>query len=103
MRRTLKRVGIALLVVLAILAIGPFLVPVPALENTVSARDLADAESRFVTVDGIELHYRDAGAGESVIVLLHGFGASTFSWREVIGPLSERGRVIAFDRPAFGL
>jgi len=29
--------------------------------------------------------------------------SSTFSWREVIGPLSETLRVVAFDRPAFGL
>ena len=36
-------------------------------------------------------------------MLLRGFGASTFSWREAVAPLAERGRVIAFDRPAFGL
>jgi pimeloyl-ACP methyl ester carboxylesterase len=35
--------------------------------------------------------------------LLHGFGASVFSWREVMAPLSQFGTVIAFDRPAFGL
>ena len=37
-----------------------------------------------------------------LIVLLHGFGASTFSWRKVIEPLSALGDVIAYDRPAFG-
>jgi pimeloyl-ACP methyl ester carboxylesterase len=38
-----------------------------------------------------------------VFILLHGFGASTFSWREVMVPLAEYGTVIAYDRPAFGL
>jgi pimeloyl-ACP methyl ester carboxylesterase len=33
---------------------------------------------------------------------MHGFGASTFSWRKVIEPLGQYGEVIAYDRPAFG-
>ncbi len=37
------------------------------------------------------------------LVLLHGFGASTFSWREVLAPLGQSRLVIAFDRPGFGL
>ena len=37
-------------------------------------------------------------------MLLHGFGASVFSWREVMEPLANAGHlVIAFDRPAYGL
>ena len=41
-------------------------------------------------------------------MLLHGFAASVFSWREVTEPLaeslaSEIGTVMALDRPAFGL
>ena len=37
-----------------------------------------------------------------LIILLHGFGASLFSWRTVTKPLSELGQVIAYDRPGFG-
>ena len=37
------------------------------------------------------------------MVLLHGFGASVFSWRDVMAPLAELGRVVGFDRPAYGL
>jgi pimeloyl-ACP methyl ester carboxylesterase len=33
---------------------------------------------------------------------MHGFGASTFSWRDVLDPLSASGTVIAYDRPGFG-
>ena len=36
-------------------------------------------------------------------MLLHGLGSSTFSWREVMTPLSMGRRVVAFDRPGFGL
>jgi pimeloyl-ACP methyl ester carboxylesterase len=35
--------------------------------------------------------------------LLHGFGASVYSWREVMPGLAQIGTVIAFDRPGFGL
>ncbi|MEM2528029.1 MAG: alpha/beta hydrolase [Ignisphaera sp.] len=31
------------------------------------------------------------------------FGASVFSWREIVGWLSSYGRVVAFDRPGFRL
>ena len=81
----------------------PLLVRVASLDGTVEPSELATSDSRFVEVRGITVHYTTAGTGGSTIVLLHGFGASTFSWREVVEPLGERGTVIAFDRPGFGL
>lgn len=95
--------GSILLILLAILLIGPFLVPVPPLENTVSAESLADEDSKFIEVNGVNVHYKTYGEGEPTFILLHGFGASLFSWREVTEPLAEFGTVIAYDRPAFGL
>lgn len=92
-----------LIVLLVIVLVGPFLVPVPPLENTVSAESLADEDSLFIEVNGIDVHYKKFGDGEPVFILLHGFGASLFSWREVTEPLSRYGTVIAYDRPAFGL
>lgn len=83
--------------------VGPFLVPAPPLEGTVPPEQLADPDSRFVEVNGLMVHYKIAGQGEPVLVLLHGFAASTFSWREVWEPLAQVATVIAFDRPAFGL
>jgi pimeloyl-ACP methyl ester carboxylesterase len=73
------------------------------LENTVPAEQLADADSRFVEINGVNVHYKTYGQGEPTFILLHGFGASLFSWREVTEPLSKFGTVIAYDRPAFGL
>lgn len=51
----------------------------------------------------LTLHYKMAGQGEPALVLLHGFAASTFSWREVMAPLARLGTVVAFDRPSSGL
>ena len=95
--------GSILLILLAIVLIGPFLVPVPPLENTVSAESLADENSKFIEVNGVNVHYKTYGEGEPTFILLHGFGASLFSWREVVEPMAEYGTVIAYDRPAFGL
>ncbi len=83
--------------------LGPFLVPVRPLEGTVPPDQLADADSRFIDVSGVEMHYKTLGSGEPALILLHGFAASTFSWREVMAPLAELGTVVAYDRPSSGL
>lgn len=103
MKKLLRIAGIVLTVLILILLIGPFLVPVPPLENTVTVDQLQDADSKFIEINGVNVHYKTWGQGEPTFILLHGFGASIFSWREVTEPLSQYGTVIAYDRPAFGL
>ena len=85
------------------LTIVPLLLPSPSTRDTLPAQDLAYPESRFVEVMGVEVHYVEAGVGDTVFLLLHGFGASTYSWQGMMEPLSRYGRVIAYDRPGFGL
>ena len=43
-----------------------------------------------------------AGAGDTTILLLHGFGESLTTWRAVFDPLAERHRVVAIDLPGLG-
>lgn len=85
------------------MVIGPLLVPLPPLPDTLPPEQLADPDGRFIDLDDLCVHWKERGSGEPAIVLLHGFGASVFSWRDVFDPLAEQGRVIAFDRPGFGL
>lgn len=96
-----------LLIILAVLAVvmlvGPFLVPVPPLENTVPPQELADADSLFLEVNGHMLHYKLYGDGEPVFLLLHGFASNTYTWHKVVDELAEQGRVIVTDRIGFGL
>lgn len=103
MKRWLMIVLAIVEVLLLVVLVGPFLVPVPPLTDTVPPETLADPDSRFIEVDGLRVHTKQTGQGEPVMLLLHGFGASTFSWREVMTPLAELGTVVAYDRPAFGL
>lgn len=103
MKRWKRNLGLLLIFLLSVLLIGPLVIPIPPLEGTVPARQLADEDSRFADIQGLEVHYKVSGQGQTVFLLLHGFGASLFSWHAVVEPMSELGRVIAFDRPAFGL
>ncbi len=93
----------ALTLLLLVLLVGPFLVPVPPLKGTLPPAQLADADGRFIEIDGLSVYYKTQGQGQPVFVLLHGFGASLFSWHAVMQPFSRYGTVIAYDRPAFGL
>ena len=98
-----KIAGRILVGLLILVLVGPFLIPVPPLENTAPIEALIDEDSLFIEVNGINVHYKRYGQGEPVFILMHGFGASLFSWHEVTAPLAEYGTVIAYDRPAFGL
>ncbi|GAA1560682.1 alpha/beta hydrolase [Kribbella sancticallisti] len=62
---------------------------------------VADLEHHVVDIDGLRIHYAVAGEGEPLI-LLHGWPQHWWSWRHVIGPLSEHYRVICPDLRGMG-
>lgn len=68
-------------------------------------RDGADwphrEHSRFVEAGGLRWHVQVAGRGPALL-LLHGTGASSHSWRGLIGSLAERFTVVAPDLPGHG-
>lgn len=65
----------------------------------------AKLPSNFITIDGMNVHYRDVGVqSDSLpIVLLHGTGASLHTWQGWVDELAKTRRVITVDLPAFGL
>jgi pimeloyl-ACP methyl ester carboxylesterase len=58
---------------------------------------------KFLTVDGVRLHYLERGQGDP-IVLLHGNGTMIEDWivSGLLDELAKSRRVVAFDRPGFG-
>ena len=58
--------------------------------------------SKFISIDGMDVHYRDEGIGDA-IVLLHGTGASLHTWDIWTEKLKKNYRVIRLDLPAYGL
>jgi len=56
-----------------------------------------------IEIDGLDIFYREAGQGNRPkLLLLHGFPASSFMFRELIPRLADQYRVIAPDLPGFG-
>lgn len=108
MSNLLKIVLLIVLILAGAVLIGPFLIPVPELEGLQPPAALAGPDSQFTTIafpgtDGIEIHYRQGGAGQPDIVLLHGFSANLTTWDRVFDFFAENGSVYAYDRPPFGL
>lgn len=58
-------------------------------------------EDRFLRIGDQLVHVEMAGQGPP-LVLLHGFGASTWAWRHVMPRLAQSFRVIAVDLSGFG-
>lgn len=54
--------------------------------------------SRFISVGGVDWHVQCTGSGP-VLLLLHGTGASTHSWRTLLPLLAQRYTVVAPDLP----
>ncbi|KAF7351385.1 Bifunctional epoxide hydrolase 2 [Mycena sanguinolenta] len=66
-------------------------------------------ESRTLKVNDLEMHIFEAlppnspGTSAPLVILLHGFPELAYSWRKVIGPLSEAGyHVVAPDQRGYG-
>lgn len=68
----------------------------------VEGRDWPNRDaSRFVRAAGIEWHVQSMGAGPTVL-LLHGTGAATHSWRAMAPLLARDFHVVAPDLPGHG-
>ena len=91
-----------------VVALVPFLIDLPA-QPSVRAEELlttgAAPNARVERVDGRETVIATAGRAEDpALILIHGFGGSTFGWRNVMEPLAASGWfVVALDLPGFGL
>ena len=61
--------------------------------------------SRFVTLQGMQVHVRDEGPRDdpTPIVLIHGTSASLHTWDGWVAALSPHRRVVRMDLPGFGL
>ena len=105
MKRFRRFMTRALLAGVLAFLIVPFLIPFNSSGTLTAAQAAPGAE--FVELADVSVRveinpYSGVGIEAPLIVLMHGFGASTFSWRNVQEPLSKLGEVISYDRPAFG-
>lgn len=59
-------------------------------------------KSQYTQTEDRKIHYLEAGEGEEVILLLHGWPTSAYLWRDIVAEVSSQYRVIAIDLPGFG-
>lgn len=62
----------------------------------------ANSESKFIKINGTDIHYRDEGSGP-VLILLHGVCSSLHTWDGWVNELKSHFRIIRMDCPGFGL
>ena len=63
--------------------------------------EISGAEHRYADLEGVRVHYAEAGEGDPVL-LLHGWPQHHYMWRDVIARLRDRHRLIAPDLRGFG-
>jgi pimeloyl-ACP methyl ester carboxylesterase len=99
-----RRIGSIVLVLGAVLVAGPYLLPLPTSPDE-DPESHARPDGRFVEVAGTRTYVEESGPpGGPAVVLLHGFGGSTYSWVGTRAALAESGyRAIAVDLRGFGL
>lgn len=59
--------------------------------------------AEWLDAGGIAVRAVRAGAGDTTLILLHGYGESLTTWRAIFDRLAERYRVVAIDLPGFGV
>ncbi|WP_062990329.1 alpha/beta fold hydrolase [Nocardia anaemiae] len=64
---------------------------------------MSNVRHRWITIDGIETFYREAGPPNGPVLLLpHGYPCSSFEFRNLMPALADRWRTLAPDLPGFG-
>lgn len=68
-------------------------------------KQYTNEESKFISIDGVNVHYRDEGnKNDSLpLVLIHGTSSSLHTWDSIVPALLNKKRIIRLDIPAFGL
>ncbi|HEX7058732.1 MAG TPA: alpha/beta hydrolase [Solirubrobacterales bacterium] len=56
----------------------------------------------WVEARGLRFHVAEAGAGEDVVLCLHGWPQHWYEWRHLMPALADRHRVLAMDLRGFG-
>ncbi|WP_233010840.1 alpha/beta fold hydrolase [Rheinheimera faecalis] len=71
--------------------------------SATAAEDKTQVRYQSLDVQGVNVFYREAGSPQApTVLLLHGFGASSYMFRDLMPKLAEKYHVIAPDLPGFG-
>ncbi len=64
---------------------------------------MIELKEKIINVSGIDTRYRIVGKSNKKVLIFHGWGATSYSWRDISYCLAKKGfEVIAMDLPGFG-
>ena len=97
MRRRTRFLLFAVLLVLFVAVLLPFLLPLDSTGTDPQA--FTDVDGRFIDVDGVNTYIVEKGdPAAPAVVFLHGLYGSTWVWRNNLDAIAQAGyHVVAFD------
>ena len=101
--RILSYVAVAFLFLVCTL---PYLIPLGQPRAQISPDQIVSEHGRFLDIGGVSIYVEEQNpeSTQAMIVLVHGFGGSTFSWRHNAPFFAGQGyRVISLDMKGFAL
>lgn len=102
--KLIRRVGIGLLATIVVLVLAVIVFRSPDLPVNDLKPLYTNADSRFMPIEGMEVHYRDVGprSDSFPLVLIHGTASSLHTWDSLVKRFPDK-RCISLDMPGFGL
>jgi len=104
--RALRITSYVILALVLVICVVPYLIPLGQPGAGISPDDLVGDHGRFLDIDGLPIYIEEQNpdSTRAAIVFIHGFGGSSFSWRDNAPFFAGRGyRVVTLDLKGFGL
>jgi pimeloyl-ACP methyl ester carboxylesterase len=97
----MKKMGL-LIMVIVIAAIAGYSYN-PIIDTNTVLETYRYPESKLMNINGLNVHYYEKGEGDETLIFLHGNGANTRHYDELINSLSKHYRIIIMDYLGHGL
>jgi pimeloyl-ACP methyl ester carboxylesterase len=104
--RGLRILSCVILALAFVVCVLPYLIPLGEPQADISPDELVSEHGRFLDINGVSIYVEEQNpqSGQATIVLIHGLGGSTFSWRNNAPFFAAQGyRVVSLDMKGFGL
>lgn len=100
--KALKKIAKILTSILAVVAIILWFFYEKDLPMSELKAKYTDTQSRFVEIDGMQVHYKIEGQG-TPLLLIHGTGAMLHTWDQWATLLKDKFQIVRMEIPGFGL
>jgi pimeloyl-ACP methyl ester carboxylesterase len=102
--KAIRKIVVGIVALIAVLALAVLIFRSPDIPVKELVPLYTNADSRFLPMDGMEVHYRDVGprSDSFPLILIHGTASSLHTWDSIVKRFPDK-RCISMDLPGFGL